>query len=199
MGGSLTRPKEGAFVLDTPAFLIGLNPSSIEGAYSVPSVEEELIVGSLPWVRFRAAAEGGGLRVRPPKEASIAKVEELSKALGEVTSLSKVDTHVLALAIELKEEGRSPTVVTDDYAVQNVASQMGIKFTSLVTLGIKFRFKWTAYCPACRKRYPADQGLKECNVCGTELKRKPLRRRSVKKSFHHEVGDSYLPPPTSDS
>ncbi len=145
----------------------------------MPSVRAELIPDSLPWVRFNAAIESGKLKVKMPEERSIQRVKESSKAVGDVLFLSEADVNVLALALELKEAGCLPFIVTDDYSIQNVAHQVGVDFTSLMTFGIRFRFYWILYCPACHHKYPADYKLKKCKICGTELKRKPLARKSV--------------------
>jgi len=93
--------------------------------------------------------------------------------------LSKADTGVLALALELRTEGKTPIIVSDDYAVQNVAEGIGIAYQPLATLGIREKFSWTYYCPACYRRYTqADSQV--CIVCGTKLKRKPVQKQAVK-------------------
>jgi UPF0271 protein len=142
---------------------------------------KELIACSLPWVRFNAAVESGKLRVRMPKERSMRMVRESSKAVGDVLYLSAADLRVLALALELKDEGYSPSIVTDDYSIQNVANHLGVSFSSLMTYGIRYRLHWVLYCPACHHKYPADYKLKNCKICGTVLKRKPLARKLVNK------------------
>ncbi|MEM4243379.1 MAG: hypothetical protein QXP44_01080, partial [Candidatus Bathyarchaeia archaeon] len=63
----------------------------------------------------------------------------------------------------------------DDYAIQNVAAQMGIEFASLATFGIRRLLEWVRYCPACRREYTADYKSTKCTVCGTVLKRKPRK------------------------
>jgi UPF0271 protein len=168
-------------VLDTSAMIAGFDPLTIsEEQYTVPTVREELIADSLPWVRFNAAVESGKLKVKMPEEQSIRKVKESSKTVGDMLYLSEADLHVLALALELKNAGYSPSIVTDDYSIQNVAHQIGIDFIPLMTFGIRFRFYWILYCPACHHKYPADYKLKRCKICGTELKRKPLAKKSVR-------------------
>jgi UPF0271 protein len=92
--------------------------------------------------------------------------------------LSDTDIQLLALAIELKASGYTPQIITDDYSIQNVATQLGIDFLAQTTFGIKRLLEWIRYCPACHKEYPVNSKFKECQVCGTELKRKP--RRTVK-------------------
>jgi UPF0271 protein len=166
-------------VLDTSAFVVGLDPSSIsEEQYTVPMVREEIIEGTMPWVRFKTAIESGKLKVRKPDKASLEKVKTTAANAGE-TLLSETDQQVLALALQLKMSGYSPLIATDDYSIQNVANLMGIEFTSLATFGIRFQLKWIRYCPACHKKYPPDYKSKKCRVCGTELKRKPLSKSHI--------------------
>ena len=136
----------------------------------------------MPWVRFNAAVENRKLMVRTPKISLLKKVREASKKVGDVRYLSDTDMQVLALALELKNTGLDPLIVTDDYSIQNVANEIGVNFASLMTYGIRFRFDWILYCPACHRKYPSDYKLKFCEVCGTELKRKPLRKTPVKKA-----------------
>jgi len=167
-------------VLDTSAFIAGFDPFSIaDEVYSVPAVEQELAHNSLPWTRFRTAVESGKLRLKTAREHFMRRVRESSKTVGDVLFLSDVDLQVLALALELSNTGRNPLIVTDDYSIQNVANQIGVEFTSLMTFGIRFRLHWIMYCPACGRKYPPDYKLKLCEVCGTELKRKPLKRTPV--------------------
>jgi len=121
------------------------------------------------------------LRVKPPSMHFLDKVKESSKAVGDVLYLSEVDLQVLALALELKSTSHDPLIVTDDYSIQNVANQIGIDFSSLMTFGIRYRLHWILYCPACHRKYPSDYKFKSCQVCGTELRRKPLRKTPIKK------------------
>jgi UPF0271 protein len=167
-------------VLDTSAFIVGFDPFSVsEDQYTVPMLKEEIIEGSMPWVRFKTAMESGKLKVKKPSKAFMEKVKATATSIGETFFLSETDLQVLALALELKTSGYSPVIASDDYSIQNVANKMGIKFTSLATFGIRFQLKWVRYCPACRRKYPADYKSKKCKVCGTELKRKPLRKSAL--------------------
>ncbi len=114
--------------------------------------------------------------VRKPRSSSVQEIREASRMVGDMRYLSEADLQVLALALELKREGLHPFIVTDDYSIQNVANQIGANFTSLMTYGIRFRFNWILYCPACYRKYPSDHKLESCEVCGTKLKRKPLKK-----------------------
>jgi len=167
--------------LDTSALIAGFDPFAIkEKAYSTPLVKEELKSGSTPNLRFQTAVENKKLEVKQPESKFIDVVIQQSKRTGDFKYLSQADIEVLALALQLKSSGENPTVVTDDYSMQNVANKLGIEFSPLTTFGIKYRFKWILYCPACRKKYPPDYKPKKCEVCGTELKRKPLGKKRIK-------------------
>ncbi len=169
-------------VLDTSAFIAGFDPLSIgDDVYSVGAVEVELASGSLPWVRFKTAVENGKLKLRAPKAEFLERVKESSRDVGDMLFLSDVDSQVLALALELKSGGNEPFIVTDDYSIQNVANQLGLEFAPLMTFGIRFRLHWIRYCPACRRKYPPDYKHRKCEICGTELKRKPLKKTALKK------------------
>jgi UPF0271 protein len=168
-------------VLDTSAFLVGFDPFSVnEEQYTVPMVREEIMGDSMPWVRFKTAVENGKLKVRSPERIFLSQIKTSANAVGDVFFLSETDSQILALALQLKAEGYSPLIVTDDYSIQNVANQLNIEFASLATLGIRFRLQWVRYCPACHKRYPANYKSNNCEICGTELKRKPFRKEILK-------------------
>lgn len=144
-------------------------------------VRTEVRGSSMIRIRFRTAVESGKLKVRAPKKSFMDKVKASARLVGDSFFLSETDLQVLALALELRAMDLAPSIATDDYSIQNVANQMGIEFASLITLGIRFRLQWLRYCPACHKRYPANYKSKRCEICGTELKRKPLRKKLLKR------------------
>jgi len=158
----------------------GFDPLSVsEEQITVPMVKNEIKESSIAWVRFKTALQSGKLKVRAPKKTFMDKAKASATHVGDTFFLSEADLQVLALALELKTQGYSPLIATDDYSIQNVANQMSIEFASLATFGIRFHFQWIRYCPACHKRYPADYKSRRCEVCGTELKRKPSRRKPL--------------------
>lgn len=166
-------------VLDSSAFIMGFNPSRTDSAYSVRAVEEELSQGTMPQLRFRMFNEKGDLTVQVPSPRAERIVEEASSHAGESGYLSKADRDILALATDLKLEGREPVIVSDDYAIQNLADHLQISHSSLANFGIVHRFDWIMYCPACHRRYKPPE--KKCLVCGTELRRKVLRKTKASK------------------
>jgi endoribonuclease Nob1 len=168
------------FVLDTSAFLAGFDPFSfgIE-QITVPKVEEEILRNSMIKMRFETAVESGKVRVKVPTQEFSDVAKTYASKVGDSFKLSEADMQLLSLAFELKASGYTPQIITDDYSIQNVATQMGIVFLPLATFGIKRLLEWVRYCPACHRQYPVNCKSKECQVCGTELKRKP-RRTGIK-------------------
>jgi UPF0271 protein len=173
----MTDVPKRVIVLDTSAFLAGFDPFSIgEQQYTIPMVRKEMTRSSMAWVRLKTAVESGRLKIRTPDKTFQDEVKASATAIGDTFFLSDTDIQVLALALELKARGYDPLIATDDYSIQNVADQMGIEFASLATFGIRFRLQWIRYCPACHRKYPADYRSRRCQVCGTALKRKSLRK-----------------------
>ncbi len=133
----------------------------------------------MAWVRFKTAVESGKLKVKTPQSSFVDEVKASATLVGDAFFLSEADIQVLALALELKTYGCSPLIATDDYSIQNVANQMGLEFASLATFGIRFRLQWIRYCPACNRKYPANYRSRRCDVCDTELKRKPIAKKAT--------------------
>jgi UPF0271 protein len=182
----LKKPQEprtiNMLVLDTSAFLAGFDPFSLGcGQATVPKVEEEIKKNSIIKTRLETAVESGKLKIKVPTThfSNLAKKE--AAKVGDVFKLSDADLQLLALSLELKSEGWEPQIVTDDYSIQNVAAKLGIAFVALATFGIKRQLKWVKYCPACYREYSANGKSSECQVCGTDLKRKMHRSEDSSK------------------
>ena len=174
--------KKRTLVLDTSAFISGFDPNSFNNEqYSVPIVRKELVQNSLPWIRFNTAVDNEKMKVVAPGTYFFNRAKKASEKVGDSILLSEGDLQVLALSLELKSLGHDPLIVSDDYSIQNVADQMGIKFTALVTFGIRLRLHWSRYCPACYRKFPSNYGSKSCTVCGTKLKRKAMKKTPLKK------------------
>lgn len=180
MKNSTDKTGTRTIVLDTSALVAGLDPFSIsEEQYTAPKVREEMAENSMSGMRFKTAIENGKVKVKMPDAAFLKKVKTFASAVGDAFFLSETDMQVLALALELRTCGHFPLIATDDYSIQNVANQMRIEFASLATFGIRSRLQWVRYCPACHRKYPANYKSDRCKICGTKLKRKPLRKNSI--------------------
>jgi len=166
-----------SLVLDSSAFIQGLDPQD-EAAYTVPLVVEELR-DRFTAARLRSMEVTGRLKVVEPEQRLLDVVEGKALRMGESHALSATDKQVLALGLQLRDDGLEPVIVSDDYSVQNMADALGLRHRGLATPGIKRRFTWTLYCPGCRREYSEPQPDDVCPVCGTGLKRKPVRKRRV--------------------
>jgi len=170
-----------AILLDTSAFIMGYEASDVDAEhYTVPAVREELRKGTFPRLRLDTALRIGRMRMLSPKNRYVLEVETATAELGETGALSSADRELLALGLQLKAEGKNPIVVSDDYSVQNVADLLGLNYRSLATPGIKRRFDWVVYCPGCRRTFRSPQPGGLCLICGTTLKRKPVKKRPAK-------------------
>ncbi len=171
------KSRKRVVVLDTSAFVAGYDPFSLGvEQVTVPKVEQEIRRNSMVKMRLETAIESGRLKVKAPTKEYADHIKTPANKAGDSFKLSETDMEILALALQLKDEGYSPQIVTDDYSIQNVAKQIGVEFVALATFGIKRVLDWVRYCPACHKEYPANLKSKECQICGTELKRKPRRK-----------------------
>jgi UPF0271 protein len=167
-------------VLDTSAFIAGFDPFSISvEQYTVPKVKEEIIGSTMSGFRLETAEQSGKLKIKTPNQTFLDKVKTSATQAGDTHFLSETDHQILALALELKANGYTPLIITDDYSIQNVANLLRIEFAPLATFGIRRRWQWIRYCPACHKQYSADTKLRTCEICGTELKRKPQRKTNL--------------------
>jgi UPF0271 protein len=77
--------------------------------------------------------------------------------------------------LNLKNEKKEPTIISDDYSIQNIATKLGIESKGLASMGIKKVIEWRIYCPGCKKNYEKTSIDKTCLVCGTTLMRKPKK------------------------
>ncbi len=147
------------YVLDSSAIISGivLPPDSV----LIPqAVAEE--------VKFKTA-DMLGYVIKEPNKEHIEIIEKESKKTGDFEVLSKTDIEVLALALQ-----EHAILVTDDYAMQNVAKELGIQFETAEMHGIKERRKWKWRCASCGRYY--RKYYKECPVCGGELRRVKERK-----------------------
>jgi UPF0271 protein len=160
-------------ILDSSAIMNGYNPLLVTNCRQIISVDalnEILKDDEKALVEY--AIEINRLEKATPKPATIMKVEEVARKTNDRKYLSNSDLSILALALDLIEEGWNPVILTDDFSIQNVAKVLGIEYASIATRGIRKVINWKLYCPACGRRYE-DEKISECKVCGTKLKRKP--------------------------
>ncbi len=147
-------------VLDASAFI---HDYHAEGdLVTIPMVREELEDES--GYRFDAL-EGGGMRLHVPDAGAVETVERAARTTGDATELSRTDHRLIAAAFEL-----GATLVTDDYAMQNVADELGVEVEVVAREGIDERRDWQYQCRGCGRVF--DEHRDRCPVCGADLSRK---------------------------
>lgn len=146
--------------------------------YTVPAVVGEVKDRSAR-IRMQTAIDVGVLKIMEPTKDSRNRVIMQSMQLGDMDKLSVADLDVLALTLDLTSSGQKCLLITDDYAVQNIANTLRISFKSLVAHGIRNQFIWRLHCPACGRTYRPNFREKACPVCGTILRRKVVKKKKV--------------------
>lgn len=105
------------------------------------------------------------LKISDPEHKFIITVNNAAKKSGDFTNLSQADVSIIALSLQLNAE-----LITDDFAVSNVAKNLNIKVIPVMTSGIKKIITWVYYCPGCKTDFSETTN---CPNCGNKLKRKP--------------------------
>ena len=145
-------------VLDASAFFCDFVPAG--PAFVPPAVVDELR-DATSRLRFEYL-QGRGLEVRDPTNASRALMKAEAEASGDAGVLSEADIDLLALARDL-----SASIVTDDFAIQNVALRLGIATQQLQQRSAR-RIRWRFRCTGCGRYHPKGG---DCPICGAPMKR----------------------------
>ena len=147
-------------VLDSSAFIDDYTTE--EQIATIPLVREEL--EDEAGYRFDAL-EGSGMRVHIPDPGTVERVERAGRETGDAETLSRTDVRLLAAAFELDAR-----LVTDDYAMQNVAEKLDVGVEVVAQEGIDERRDWDFQCQGCGRTF--DDHRDRCAICGSDLERK---------------------------
>ncbi len=134
---------------------------------TVPSVVRELRDEN-----SRTTLELMNVRIEPVLQSYKKKVKTKAGATRDSEELSDTDIDILAKALEYSERDET-VLVSDDFAVQNTAIQLGIKVMPAGQRKIKDVLMWEKQCIGCKRRFPEGD---ECPVCGSQMK----KRRKIK-------------------
>jgi len=148
------------YILDSSAFIHEYHTD--ESIASIPLVREELEDESA--YRFDAL-EGSGMHMHIPDEETIERIERAARETGDFDELSRTDIRLVAATFEL--DGR---LVTDDYAMQNVAEKLEVEVEVIARDGIEEQRSWIYQCQGCGREF--DENHDRCPICGSELSRK---------------------------
>ncbi|MBV0900375.1 NOB1 family endonuclease [Haloarcula salina] len=148
------------YVLDSSAFINEYHTD--EQIATIPLVREELEDEAA--YRFDAL-EGSGMHLHIPEENTVERIERAARETGDLAELSETDVRLIAAAFELDSR-----LVTDDYAMQNVAEKLDVSVEVIARDGITEQRDWRFQCAGCGREF--DDNHDRCPICGSQLSRK---------------------------
>ena len=154
-------------VLDSSAFYAGIPFSSNETGYITSLIYNEIEHIKKDHDAIQILIETKRLMIRDPEHRFIITVNDAAKKSGDFPNLSEQDISIIALSLQLEAE-----LLTDDFAISNVAKNLSVKVVPIMTSGIKNIIIWKYYCPGCKTNFSK---VSECPRCGNRLKRKPIK------------------------
>ena len=155
-------------VLDSSAFYAGIPFSSNEAGHITSLVHNEIEHIKKDHDAVQILIETKRLTVNEPEDEFITASIDAAKKSGDFSNLSDGDISTIALSLQLGAE-----LVTDDFAVSNVAKNLNIKVIPVMTDGIKNVVTWKYYCPGCKTNFSK---ITESPRWGNKLKRKAIKR-----------------------
>lgn len=160
------------YVLDASAFIYGMFPDGelvtpprvyAEAKDEATALKKELLYG---------------LSVREPEGRYVDEIRRAAAETGDDMRLSASDVDLLALAAQERNAGKDVAILTDDYAVQNVARKLGLAIVPLHQKRIKYKIVWEKRCMGCNRTYKEGD---VCEVCGSPLKLRKARGKQDEK------------------
>jgi len=152
-------------ILDSSAFYAGIPFSSNEPCITTSDVYNEIKHIKKDHDAIQILIETKRLKISDPEQRFVTTVKNAAKKSGDFPNLSQEDVSIIALSLQYDAE-----LITDDFAVSNVAKNLSIKVIPIMTNGIKKIVTWVYYCPGCKTNFSE---IKNCPNCGNRLKRKP--------------------------
>ena len=145
------------YVLDTCAFLSQKHPDG--KLITVPQIELE--IQNKQSLQYFSNIKEIGLEIREPSKKNLELIKSNAEKTGDLDVLSDTDQKILAIAYETKS-----TIVSDDFAIQNVALYMNLEYISCSGKTIKELRKWKYKCSACN--FVSTNKNSECITCGSK-------------------------------
>ena len=116
-------------VLDSSAFYAGIPFSSSEPSVTTSHEYNEIKHIKKDHDAVQILIETRRLKISDPEPRFIITVNNAAKKSGDFTNLSQEDISIIALSLQLNAE-----LITDDFAVSNVAKNLSIKAVSYTHL-----------------------------------------------------------------
>jgi len=152
------------YILDASFFF---TEQSLNGELWTTEEVQEEVKDFSSRARFNLLLDNG-LKIGAPGLSELKQVKESAIKSGDMRVLSETDISVIALGLFLHG-----TVVSGDYAVQNVCRHLNIEVISLQSKSAKKKV-WKLICSGCGAEIPP--GESDCPICGS----KPVMRGTEK-------------------
>ncbi|MHA1185449.1 MAG: hypothetical protein ACTSSK_01035 [Candidatus Heimdallarchaeota archaeon] len=153
------------FVLDASAIYNGVLSQNLPGRKYLPqctAFKEEI-------------TNTDSVLVLDPENSSVTIITDKAKSTGDIDELSDCDIQILALTLELKNKKLNPTIISDDYDIQNLAKHLGLKCRGVHWKGITKLHEYFWLCTGCGAKSKEKQDL--CIECGSPIKKKTLKKK----------------------
>jgi len=158
---------EPAYILDSTAFYAGI-PYQGNGRYYTTY----LVLEEVKHHNVGSSLIHSRVQVTEPTPASLSRVKTTAAKTGDIGALSQTDISLLALGLDMMGNDGGVSLVSDDFAVRNVAEVLSIPLAPTTMKGGEWKsMTWKIYCRGCGKTY-TNPKLTVCPVCGTQLVRK---------------------------
>ncbi|MFY9299787.1 MAG: nucleotide-binding protein [Candidatus Nitrosotenuis sp.] len=157
-------------IYDASAFYAGVPFASPEEGYTTSLVFDEIRHIKQSHGALDTLLNTGRLRILDADSEKTDLVVAHAKKTGDFQKMSKADISAVALALQLGGQ-----LITDDFAVSNLAKNIGLDVMPIMTAGIKKVGMWRYYCPACKKIISTAE---TCPLCGSNLKRRLFQGES---------------------
>jgi endoribonuclease Nob1 len=158
---------EPVYVLDSTAFYAGI-PYQGSGRYYTTY----LVLEEVKHHNVGSSLIHSRVQVTEPSPESLSKVKATAAKTGDMGALSQTDLSLLALGLDLMNSEGGVSLVSDDFAVRNVAEVLSIPLAPTSMKGGEWKnMTWKIYCRGCGRSY-TNPKLTVCPVCGTQLVRK---------------------------
>jgi len=155
-------------VYDASAFYAGIPFASSEVGLTTTPIYDEIKHIKKSHGVLDTLLETGRLKIIEPDLSNVEFILKEAKKTGDFQKLSKADISALALSYQI-----DAILITDDFAVSNLAKNLKLKVQPIMTKGIRDVGKWNYYCSGCKMEFTSDEF---CPNCGNKLNRKLLKR-----------------------
>ncbi|MHA1243828.1 MAG: hypothetical protein ACTSXA_03230 [Candidatus Heimdallarchaeota archaeon] len=164
------------FVLDASAIYNGVLSQNLPGRKYLPQCTLYEIEGMLRGEAFKEEITNtDSVLVLDPENSSVTIITDKAKSTGDIDELSDCDIQILALTLELKNKKLNPTIISDDYDIQNLAKHLGLKCRGVHWKGITKLHEYFWLCTGCGAKSKEKQDL--CIECGSPIKKKTLKKK----------------------